>query len=269
MSELPPLSNAVIERLAKALGDTTDGLSNAEIGRLLSDHRFEDPGAGITKWKRLDSALRTRQTRDCAPNGILALVKDALAPVRYASTVVHEARRAAVNEALAFVGLEVTSDGELLRCTAARTVTAAQQRTRTLKDELLKRSVHPDVLKCCREELLQDNFFHAILEATKSVAAKFRERSGLDADGSALVDQAFGIGAGTPLLALNTLQTQTERSEQTGLMNLMKGMFSAFRNPTAHELREHWEVNEEDAKDLLALVSLLHRRLDKAVRTRT
>jgi len=56
-------------------------------------------------------------------------------------------------------------------------------------------------------------------------------------------------------------------SEHRGLMNIMKGVFSAFRNPTAHEPKVSWHVTEQDALDLLTLASLLHRRLDAAVRT--
>ena len=34
--------------------------------------------------------------------------------------------------------------------------------------------MHPDVLAFCRAELLQQNYFHAVLEASKSVADKLR-----------------------------------------------------------------------------------------------
>jgi hypothetical protein len=37
----------------------------------------------------------------------------------------------------------------------------------------------------------------------------------------------------------------------------------AFRNPTAHEPKIYWPINEQDALDLLSLISLLHRRLDE------
>jgi uncharacterized protein (TIGR02391 family) len=50
-------------------------------------------------------------------------------------------------------------------------------------------------------------------------------------------------------------------------MNLMKGMFGAFRNVTAHAPRISWEITEQDALDLLTIASLLHRRLDAAIRT--
>lgn len=51
------------------------------------------------------------------------------------------------------------------------------------------------------------------------------------------------------------------------MINLMKGIFAAFRNPTAHAARIHWTISELDAFDLLTLASLLHRRIDSAVPT--
>ena len=53
-----------------------------------------------------------------------------------------------------------------------------------------------------------------------------------------------------------------------GLVNMMVGMFGAFRNVTAHGAKIEWPIDEQDALDLLTLTSLLHRRLDAAVRTR-
>jgi uncharacterized protein (TIGR02391 family) len=82
------------------------------------------------------------------------------------------------------------------------------------------------------------------------------------------VDQAFGAGkAGTPILAFNSLRSETELSEHSGLMNLMKGMFGAFRNVTGHAPKVSWPIGEQDALDLLTIASYIHRRLDTAVRT--
>jgi uncharacterized protein (TIGR02391 family) len=179
-----------------------------------------------------------------------------------------ENKRGELNQVLAFAGYQLGEDGKLHATQAAKTLTEAEQRAGLLRSELQRRNVHHDVLTFCRAELLQDNYFHAVFEATKSVAEKIRSRTGLTGDGSGLVDQAFGSGnAGMPFLAFNTLQTDTERSEHTGLMNLIKGMFSAFRNVTAHAPKIHWNVTEQDALDLLSIASLLHRRLDTAHRT--
>jgi len=56
-------------------------------------------------------------------------------------------------------------------------------------------------------------------------------------------------------------------SEHVGLMSLMKAAFSMYRNPTAHAPKISWCMTEQDALDLLTLVSLIHRRLDQAVKT--
>jgi uncharacterized protein (TIGR02391 family) len=112
------------------------------------------------------------------------------------------------------------------------------------------------------------NYFHAVLEAAKSVAQKIRDQSGLLSDGAELVDEAFGIGKRQyPVLAFNALATESERSEHTGLMNLMKGFFGTFRNPTAHAPRIVWKITEQDALDMMTLASLLHRRLEHVVKT--
>jgi uncharacterized protein (TIGR02391 family) len=134
--------------------------------------------------------------------------------------------------------------------------------------ELEQRGVHTDVLEFCRAELLQEDYFHAVLETTKSLSAKFREKSGLTTDAAELAMSAFGLGkADIPYLAFNSLQIETHKSEQRGLMNLFVGMFGTFRNVTAHGEKLTWDVTEQDALDLLTLVSMLHRRLDASIRT--
>ena len=99
-----------------------------------------------------------------------------------------------------------------------------------------------------------------MLEATKSIADKLRAKSGLTDDGAKLVDATLCGSA--PRLAINDLLTDSQRSEQSGFTNLIKGTFGMFRNPTAHEARLLWEMSKEDAEDLLSLASLIHRRLD-------
>jgi len=115
---------------------------------------------------------------------------------------------------------------------------------------------------------LVDNYFHAVFEATKSVAEKIRLKTGLTSDGSNLVDEAFSFKNNVPYLALNTLQTESEKSEQRGFMNLLKGLFGMFRNTTAHAPKITWRIDEQDALDILSLISLIHRRLDGAVEAR-
>ncbi len=106
-----------------------------------------------------------------------------------------------------------------------------------------------------------------MFEATKGLAERVRAMTHLDRDGHRLVDEAL-LGS-TPMVALNALRDDTERSEQLGIANLLKGVFSASRNPPAHEPRVQWHISEADALDLLSTLSLIHRRLDAAVVLRT
>ena len=53
--------------------------------------------------------------------------------------------------------------------------------------------MHADVLHYCRAELVHENYFHAVLEAVKSIAAKIRGLSGLQSDGAELAQGAFGL----------------------------------------------------------------------------
>ncbi|NDG39239.1 MAG: TIGR02391 family protein [Betaproteobacteria bacterium] len=66
----------------------------------------------------------------------------------------------------------------------------------------------------------------------------------------------------SPLLAINALASDSQRSEQSGFANLIKGTFGMFRNPSAHKARILWAMREEDVTDLLSQASLIHRRLD-------
>jgi uncharacterized protein (TIGR02391 family) len=170
--------------------------------------------------------------------------------------------RARLNQALAFAGLAVDATGTLASVEQARTLSETQRRAQELRADLTTRGVHPDVLRFCREELLADNYFHAVMEAVKSVADKLRARTGLTDDGAPLVDRA--LTGDPPMLAINPLRTESEKSEQRGFAHLLRGTFGMFRNTTAHEARINWPMTKDDAEDLFSLVSLIHRRLDAA-----
>jgi len=125
--------------------------------------------------------------------------------------------------------------------------------------------MHQEVHKYCRKELMQKNYFHAVFEASKGLAQRIRELSGEQAEGAALIDKVFSVEK--PILAFNSLRTETEKSEHKGFAALLKGCFAAVRNPLAHEPKILWN-GEDDAADYLTLISLLHRKLDVCVLTR-
>ncbi|MFA5833909.1 MAG: TIGR02391 family protein [Bacteroidota bacterium] len=205
------------------------------------------------------------QNRDNCSNSILRFIEIAMNPVRYNSHDVFASMQTQVNAALLFEGFEVRDNGKIGKVKKVTTLKEAEQRANELKEILAARNIHADVLRFCRAELLQENYFHAVLEAAKSVADKIRERTGLSGDGAEIVDEAFGIKH--PILKLNSLSNDTEEAEQKGFSNLLKGLFGTFRNPTAHAAKIQWSIEKDDALDLLSLVSYAHRRIDKAKKT--
>ena len=255
-----------LESICKILGDTNNGISGTEISKYLAETSIKDPQLNSTKWKRLYDALSTKQSEDRCSNNILAFIKYVLRPSRH----IHRKEwfkniRTELNYVLSFEGFELTESGDIRETDKVKTFSEAEERAQNLRKTLLDRKIHSDILTFCKAELLVDNYFHAVFEATKSIAEKIRIKTNLTADGSELVDQAFSYKGKIPYLALNNLTTESHESEQKGFMNLLKGVCGTFRNTTAHAPKITWEVNEQDALDTLSMISLIHRKLDKAI----
>lgn len=104
-----------------------------------------------------------------------------------------------------------------------------------------------------------------MFEATKGVAERIRQLSGLSGDGADLVNRAFS--GQQPVLALGPLSTESEKSEQRGFAHLLIGLFGAVRNPLAHAPKANWPMSEQDALDILTMISLIHRKLDLVQKT--
>jgi uncharacterized protein (TIGR02391 family) len=262
-ARIPPFDASGIEAICRELGEAVTG---AQIANLLAPLRVRESPEEVsnTKWKRLFNAVASAQNKQGDGRPLIRLITEIMRPIRFRSTEEHEASRAAVNARLMLYGFEVREDGRVGVTRKARTISEARERADLLGAELQRRGVHPDVLEFCRAELLQENYFHAVLEATKSVADKIRAKTGLSGDGASLVDQAFGLGNGKPRLAFNDLKTDWDESEHKGLATLCKGLYPTFRNTTAHAPRIRWTVERKEALDLLTLASMLHRRLDDA-----
>lgn len=279
MTHIPVLDQAVLRELADVLGETNSGLTNNEIDSLLNTAGISDPNPqpkspyvyrAINKRDRIFAALEARQHQDNAANAVLHFLECVMKPVRFRGRDAAFADwRDALNETLAFAGLMITEAGRVgQRSQAATTLDEARARSHRLRRQLAERGVHPRILAACGSEIADDNYFHTVLETTKSLASEIRGKTGLTSDGTALVDEAFERGQRDyPLLACNTLQTQTHWSEQRGLANMLRGIFGAFRNPTAHEPKAMWHLSEQDALDALSMASLLHRKLDDCTST--
>ncbi len=270
MASIGKLTPETLRRICDIIGDTASGLSGTAIGKTLKDCGIEDPSPNLSKRDRLFDALNQRQIRDGVGNNVMVFIRAYLSPVKYTENkALFEDRRAQINVILAFLGYYVAEDGNVKNVDAARTIGEAQERAKRLRKKLTDREVHSRVLEFCRAELLEENYFHAVFEATKSVADEIRRMARLQTDGATLVDDAFSLGkTNTPKLAFNALITESEQSEQKGFVHLLKGLFSMVRNVTAHAPRIKWPISEEEALDSLVLASIIHRKLDKCFQTR-
>ncbi|HAQ18271.1 MAG TPA: TIGR02391 family protein [Prolixibacteraceae bacterium] len=267
MAKQEPLKEELIEGICKIIAETNLGLSGTEIGKLLADSKITDTDPELTKWKRLYNAFANWQNEHQCSNNIWDFIKRAMAPVRYLNDKdKFDFRRIELNKRLSFIGIEIAETGKILKTTKVETIGEAERKADRLKHLLLERNVHQDVLRFCKAELLQENYFHAVFESTKSVADKIRDLSGITSDGNDLIDSVFAVN--NPILIINNLTTETEKSEHKGFANLLRGFFGMFRNTTAHAPKIKWTINENDALDIMTLASLFHRRLDNSHKIR-
>lgn len=253
-----------IEEISRILGDVITGSQISSF--LVNCQIVEQKTLSLTKWRRLNASfLEAQESRNNA-SSICTCIELIMSPVRFRNqedqfkNVLDE-----LNVVLAFEGLEIGIDAKLKIRQKAQTLSEAQIRAKSLHDELVKRKAHPTIMTFCKEEMLADNYFHAVFEAVKSIATRIREMTGLSEDGAKLFEKA--LSTNLPILMINGLRTESEKAEQKGFISLLTGVYGTFRNPLSHESKIHWEIKESDAFDMMSTVSYIHRRLDNTIRT--
>ena len=259
MADVVLLTNSQITQISHLFGDQV--MTGSEITRVFERLGIIDNSGQSTKWRRLEYAFTERQHKDRSGNAILGFIKEVLSPVNF----VQEKERfieicIELNGILAFSGISYRDDGNFIKTSVAQTITDAQKRVQHIVPILKQRGVHGRVLQYCNEELLQENYFHAVLEATKSLSDYIRTVTNLKTDGSELFDTA--LSTTNPYMVMNNLQTKSEKNQQIGLCSMLKGINSMVRNVTAHEPKIKWIIEESDAIDILMVISYLHKQLD-------
>ena len=159
MSTIASLSEGQIEALAKVLGDCGTG---SDISRVLQACGLEDKSGESTKWRRLYWVFMDSQRRYGCANHVLNFIQTFVTPARFVRrSEEFEEHRQKVNFILTFSGLEYGTDGKFRERTAAQTLEEAERRVRTIRAKFQGRQIHPEVLKYCQVELMQDNYYHA------------------------------------------------------------------------------------------------------------
>ena len=254
-------NNSELERVANILADTDTGFSGNELGRLLSVCKIPDVEPNATKRVRLFNAFANWCKTLGNSNCVYRFIMEAMMPARWLDRP-HEksAMQEALNEVLALKGIQLNNKNEYVPVQPATTVSEAKLRASKLRKELVDIHVHHRVLRCCTEELLARDYFHAVHEAAKSLTDRISEETGLSLDGTPLIERAFS--SQSPAVIISALRTASEKNEYRGIKDMFLGVNFAVRNVTAHELRIKWDIDEGKALNMLVIISALHKILD-------
>jgi len=261
MAVFPNLNNSELERVSNILGDTSNGFTGSEIGRLLTLCSIPDACPGGTKRIRLFNSFVERCNRDNNSNCVYAFIQEALMPSRWMSDPQRrENIQTEINEVLALKGIQVNEKNQFVKVQVAETLRDAKRRASQLSHKLYEIHAHYRVMQCCKEELLAEDYFHAVHEAAKSLTHRIAEETGLQMDGTALIECSFSTN--NPAIVMNTLRTESEKNEHRGLKEMLLGVNYAVRNVTSHEMRIKWAIDEDEAVVMLSIISALHKQLD-------
>jgi uncharacterized protein (TIGR02391 family) len=120
--------------------------------------------------------------------------------------------------------------------------------------DIYNRIVTDELLRDTTQKLFYDGHYAlAVEEAFKCLNNFVKSRAGLGADGADLMRNVFTPK--NPVLAINSLQTDSQRDQQQGYMDIFAGSMTGIRNPRAHE---HRYLDEPQvALEMLALANHL------------
>lgn len=119
--------------------------------------------------------------------------------------------------------------------------------------------LHPEIARAASRLFKDEHYANAIEAAVKALNGIVRLRSGLEIDGTSLMERAFSPA--NPILRFNQLRDQSDKDEQKGYMMLFSGAVSGLRNPRAHAFVKD---EPERALEFIAFVSLLAKLVDEA-----
>lgn len=272
------VSKVIDEQQLKAicdiLGETSQGFTKTELTRLLQQTEIEVISDGsksnrfiyqyrMNKREWLYNCLANEVNKNHSLTRVYIFIEKALNPVVFTSEEnrsKYEYLFEGVNKVLLLAGIEITKEGNLVEVVQAKTLDEVDRRVNSLKKHLYNRAIHSEVQKYCIDDYLRKDYYDTVFEAAKGLAERVRQITGLTTDGGTLFQTAFSKN--DPYLFFNELKTDSEKSEFTGLKELLEAIFHLVRNPVAHTPKVNWKVDEAKALDILTLISFAHKYLD-------
>jgi uncharacterized protein (TIGR02391 family) len=122
--------------------------------------------------------------------------------------------------------------------------------------------LHPEIARASAQLFEDGHYANAVEDACKVLEVLVKVRTTrTDPGGTELMQLVFSPKA--PILKYNEQQTESEKSQQQGMMYLFAGAMLAIRNPRAHGL-----VNDHPARavEYLSFLSMLAKSLDNTTR---
>ncbi len=119
--------------------------------------------------------------------------------------------------------------------------------------------LQPEIEKAAGQLFHNGHYSNAVEDAVKALTEIVRAKSGVNDDGDSLMRKVFSVN--NPILKINQLADESDKSEQRGCMELFSGAVAAFRNPRAHKIIED---EPERALEIIAFVSLLAKLVDES-----
>ncbi len=172
-----------------------------------------------------------------------------------------------------FLGSPSLSSVERIKSALAAILTRMQRNPALLKDgegsvaralrAYNELALHPEIERAASALYRDGHYSNAVEASVKALNGLVRLRSDLEFDGTTLMERAFSVS--NPILRFNDLQSQSDKDEQKGFMQLFSGAVSGLRNPRAHGFIKD---DPERAIEFIAFVSLLGKLLDGATPVR-
>ena len=252
-------SNFELESIARIIGDL---YTNGQLTTIFSDLNLIENNQGVikpSKWFRIRNAIRNQ-------TDLHNLLETAFIPAHFVEKpdIWHQSVDR-VNRILRFHGYELDQQGNIVIVEQTKTLKEAEKRANSLVDLLTPMTIHPYALKFCIPELLQENYFHAIFEASKGILDRLRDMNSSQLDGTQLIEQSFSTKNVCIVPKNNKLQNQNEKSQFLAIKHLLLTINYLYRNDKAHVLRFYNPEQEDDAIIALTMISKAHYLLDNCV----
>lgn len=123
----------------------------------------------------------------------------------------------------------------------------------------LKGNIEIKLWQVIREVYENADYSSAVLNSIQMLPESIKNKTGLNLDGISLVSHAFD--GDIPKIKLNRLQTKSDKNIQKGVQDILKGIYTAIRDPRNHN---KFNDKKEDADAIICFINYLIKIIDSA-----